>query len=148
MVLKMEKLQIPTNLKGTELAKYLNEKLDESTDSLCQDTEHLLKFAKKWNCEFYNYKINNSLLAYIQRPDFTFLAGKKLWQELGRQVIDGERPIKILKPIRKKIKGNNGKEKYIMERFFPISVFDISQTEGEEIDIGNCSNPMIGCVQL
>ena len=78
-------LEIP-KLKGKELTAFLVEKLDELADDICQDPEQLLEFVKRWNGGFHNYSFNNTILAFLQRPDFTLLAGYKSWKGRGRQV--------------------------------------------------------------
>jgi hypothetical protein len=140
----MDKIEIPRKLKGQELTKFLTEKLDELADNLCQDPEQLLVFIKKWNNGFHSYSMSNIILAIIQRPDFTLLAGYKSWQGRGRQVKKGERAIRILAPLVKKIKEDNGDETCIIRGFRSVSVFDIAQTEGDEIEELGCPELVSG----
>lgn len=132
--------------RGKDLTRFLREKLDELADSICQDPEQLSEFVERWTNGFYHYSINNTILAWMQRPDFTLLAGYKAWQKHGRQVIKGERAIRILVPLTKKIK-NYDEESIIIRGFRPVSVFDISQTEGKPVDVG-CSNLISGDVDF
>jgi len=132
----MVELLIPKQLKGKELGQYLNEKLDEIADSVISDPDLLLEFAKKWDNGFHRYSIHNILLAWAQKPNFTMLAGYKAWQKHERQVKKGERAIRILAPITKRIEDENGEPIYIIRGFMPVSVFDKSQTEGDEISVG------------
>jgi hypothetical protein len=113
----MDKLEIPRKMKGKELTKFLTTKLDELADNVCQDPEQLLEFAKKWNNGFHIYSFNNTILAWIQRPDFSLLAGYKAWKGRGRQVKKGERAIRILAPMVKKIKDDDGDESVIIRGF-------------------------------
>ena len=83
----------------------------------------------------------------MQKPDFTILAGYKAWEKRGRQVIIGERAIRILAPMVKKIKAEDDEESLIICGFRPVSVFDISQTEGEFVDVG-CSDLISGNVDF
>ena len=125
----MEKLKIP-KLKGQALTNFLVDKLDELADNICQDEEQLLVFVKKWHNGFHSYSFNNSILAWIQRPDFTLLAGYKSWIGRGRQVKAGLKSIRILAPIIKKIKEEDIEdESRIIRGFRTVSVFDIAQTE-------------------
>lgn len=140
----MDKIEIPRKLKGQELVKFLTEKLDNLADNICQDPEELLEFVKRWNSGFHSYSFNNTILAWIQRPDFTLLAGYKSWQGRGRQVKKGERAIRILAPMVKKIKEDNGDETCIICGFRPVSVFDIAQTEGDEIEELGCPELVSG----
>ena len=71
--------------------------------------------------------------------DFTLLAGYKSWQSRGRQVKAKEKSIRILAPMVKKIKEDNEDETMIVRGLRTVSVFDIAQTEGDEIEVG-CSD--------
>lgn len=86
---------------------------------------------------FRHYSFQNTVLIRIQRPDATRVAGYKAWQALGRQVRKGEKAIEILAPVRKKreIESESGdKEKvYALAGFRSASVFDLSQTDGDEL---------------
>lgn len=129
-------LQIPQKLKGKELGHYLNEKLDEIADSVVSNPDLLLEFAKKWDNGFHRYSIHNILLAWAQNPQFSLLAGFKKWNSKGRRVKKGEKAIRILAPIKKRIEDEYGEPVYIINGFMPVSVFDKSQTEGNEISVG------------
>ena len=131
---RMDRLKIP-KLKGQALTNFLVDKLDEIADNICQDEEQLLEFVKKWHNGFHSYSFNNTILAWIQRPDFTLLAGYKSWIGRGRQVKAGQKSIRILAPMVKKIKEDNGDESMIIRGFRTVSVFDVSQTEGDEMKL-------------
>lgn len=45
-----------------------------------------------------NYSINNTILAYLQRPQATYLMGYEKWKEYGRQVKQGAKGIHIMVP--------------------------------------------------
>src|SRR4051794_29151424 len=49
--------------------------------------------------KFHNYSFNNTLLLLAQKPDATQVGGYNLWQELGRQVVKGEKGLTILAPV-------------------------------------------------
>ena len=91
--------------------------------------------------KFYNYSFNNCLLIAMQMPEATRVAGYKSWQtNFKRNVKKGEKAIKILAPIPKKfvkvveLEDGSVEEKEInYMRFRAVPVFDISQTEGEEL---------------
>lgn len=140
----MNKIEIPRKLKGKELTNFLVEKLDELADDICQSEEELLAFVKKWNGGFYNYSMNNILLATIQRPNFTLLAGFNEWRKRGRYVKRGERSIRILAPMVKKIKEKNGDETSIIRGFKTVSIFDLEQTEGKELEELGCPELVSG----
>lgn len=92
------------------------------------DWKRLLKFQS----QFHTYSFNNQILIWHQRPHSTYVAGFKAWQKLGRNVKKGEKGIKILAPNPFKVKSEGDDEKVIM-RFRTTHVFDISQTEGEDV---------------
>lgn len=95
-----------------------------------------LKFASV----FHNYSFNNTMLIGIQCPGATHVAGYRTWQKLGRQVRKGEKGIRILAPngrarFSKESKNDETGEiettEFSFMRFRAVSVFDISQTDGE-----------------
>lgn len=91
--------------------------------------------------KFYNYSFNNTVLIFMQKPDASLVAGYKAWQQkFKRQVRKGEKGLTILAPcphkMKKEVEDENGKkvEKEITwTTYRAVSVFDISQTDGEEV---------------
>ena len=135
------------------------EKLKEITDRLEQgitelfDSERYKEYLQVMS-KFHNYSFNNTLLIAMQKPDASLIAGFSAWKNnFGRNVMKGQKGIKILAPSPFKIKkemekidpqtqkaiiGKDGKpvteEKEItIPAFKVVSVFDVSQTEGREI---------------
>ena len=135
------------------------EKLKEITDRLEQgitelfDSERYKEYLRVMS-KFHNYSFNNTLLIAMQKPDASLIAGFSVWKNnFGRNVMKGQKGIKILAPSPFKIKkemekidpqtqkaiiGKDGKpvteEKEItIPAFKVVSVFDVSQTEGREI---------------
>ena len=135
------------------------EKLKEITDRLEQgitelfDSERYREYLRVMS-KFHNYSFNNTLLIAMQKPDASLIAGFSAWKNnFGRNVMKGQKGIKILAPSPFKIKkemekidpqtqkviiGKDGKpvteEKEItIPAFKVVSVFDVSQTEGKEI---------------
>jgi antirestriction protein ArdC len=90
---------------------------------------------------FHNYSFGNILEIARQRPSATRVAGLYAWNQLGRKVKKGERGIRILAPVigvhRKKDaeaeKGNRDQNRTILFGFRSAYVFDVSQTEGQEL---------------
>lgn len=127
-------------LKGNELRDYLVEQRDILADRICQDPEELENFLNLWdgNLGLHDYSINNILLGWFQYPQLSMLAGYKKWQSLGRNVRRGEKAIKILAPLKKKIRDEESEEdKYILLGFKYVNVFDVLQTEGENLEFGH-----------
>lgn len=85
--------------------------------------------------KFHTYSVNNVMLILRQKPDATCIAGYRAWQEkFHRHVKKGEKAIKIIAPIvQKKNEDDEGSEEQIIKAFKIISVFDVSQTEGESL---------------
>lgn len=87
---------------------------------------------------FHRYSLNNLLLIMAQRPSATRVAGYRAWQSKGRQVRKGERGIRIFGTGTVKVRqddeaeslaGEAGEEPKRRRVFFPVSVFDIEQTD-------------------
>ncbi|UJB73405.1 ImmA/IrrE family metallo-endopeptidase (plasmid) [Acaryochloris sp. 'Moss Beach'] len=88
-----------------------------------------------FHSKFYNYSAKNSMLIYGQCPDASHVAGYKAWQKHGRQVRKGEKGIVILAPCKKKVEDEKTKEKaWKIFGFTTATVFDISQTDGDELE--------------
>ena len=91
---------------------------------------------------FHRYSLRNVMLIASQNPTATHVAGFHTWHKLGRFVKKGEKGILILAPIvRAK---NHGVEQTETDEssttvgFRAAYVFDISQTDGQELpEIGN-----------
>ncbi|MEL4896117.1 ArdC-like ssDNA-binding domain-containing protein [Crocosphaera sp. Alani8] len=91
----------------------------------------------KTQSQFHNYSFNNVMLILSQFPEASRVAGYQRWQELGRQVKKGTKSIKILAPLKRKIEKENEKGELEAKTgifgFRTVNVFDISQTEGDEL---------------
>lgn len=91
--------------------------------------------------KFHNYSINNCLLIAMQMPDASLIAGFNDWKKkFKRSVKKGEKAIKILAPIPCKYTvketlddGSEQETEVTFQRFKPVPVFDISQTDGAEL---------------
>ena len=135
------------------------DKLKEITDRLEQgimelfDSDRYKEYLRVMS-KFHNYSFNNTLLIAMQKPDASLVAGFQSWKNnFKRNVVKGEKGIKILAPSPFKIKqemekidpatqkpviGADGKpvkeEKEItIPAFKVVSVFDVSQTAGKEL---------------
>jgi hypothetical protein len=87
---------------------------------------------------FHSYSFGNVLLIARQRPGATQVAGYKAWQGMGRQVRNGERGISILAPMVRKVDHDDGEPDRVVTGFRVVSVFDVSQTDGEPIPEPPC----------
>ena len=92
---------------------------------------------------FHRYSLRNVMLIASQKPAATHVAAFHAWHKLGRFVKKGEKGILILAPIvrRKNESAEQGEtdESSTAVGFRAAYVFDISQTDGQEL-------PTIGSV--
>lgn len=85
----------------------------------------------KVHSSFARYSENNKLLIFSQMPGATLVGKFPYWKKLGRNVKKGEKAIKIFAPIiRKKDDASEAEE---IKGFFLTPVFDVSQTDGEDL---------------
>jgi antirestriction protein ArdC len=121
--------------KSTEALKQAHERLTQAVESIVtgDDWKRMLKVASN----FHRYSFNNHLMIFLQRPDATVVAGFNRWKSLGRFVKKGEKGIAIFAPCKykTKVEDDDGKEKSFQQirGFRVVHVFDISQTEGDDL---------------
>lgn len=112
----------------------------------------------KFCSSFTNYSMGNTMLIAMQKPQATFVASFKKWQELGRNVDKGQKGIGILAPVQiktgdmlvseKEVTNDLGMKQYNDDgtvktekveepikklAFKQVYVFDVSQTSGKEL---------------
>lgn len=125
-------------IKNRKTVEQRREEAQALADTIAEQVEQLrnseawtrfLEFAQA----FHNYSLNNLLLILAQNPTATHVAGYRTWQKLGRQVRKGERGLRIFGGRDKTMTETDedtGEEKAVRRTvFFPLSVFDISQTD-------------------
>lgn len=124
--------------------KEITEKLEQGVKDVFNSAEYMeyLSFMAK----FHKYSFNNSLLIWMQKPDASHVAGYQAWKKnFKRNVKKGEKGITILAPIPRKFKkevvNENGETEEVeidYTAFRAVTVFDISQTEGEAVPSHPC----------
>ena len=115
--------------------------VEDSLKALAEETDNVKKsdFFKQYletMSRFWKYSYHNQLLIHFAMPKATKVAGFRKWQELKRYVTKGSKAIKILAPCFKTVKvtdANNEEKEEQITFFFPVNVFDISQTEGQQL---------------
>ncbi|MGC9384216.1 MAG: ArdC family protein [Kosmotogaceae bacterium] len=118
-------------------AHELNKKLKSSLEILANETNEakvsqqmidFFDFASK----FHQYSANNQWLIFSTMPDATRVAGYTTWRTMGRYVKKGEKGIPIFAPHFWEDEDEHGLP---VKRigFHVVHVFDVSQTEGEEL---------------
>lgn len=124
----------------TKREREAEQRLEELHETLVAKTAELttsegwlawLNVAKR----FHRYSLNNQLLIWAQCPTATHVAGFRVWEGLGRNVVKGQKSLKILAPSTRKIRKEDATtgedvERRIVTGFRAASVFDVSQTEG------------------
>ena len=123
--------------------KHLADKLEKLSNEIVTDTDRLTDFINLWQGGFHNYSFHNTLLIWSQKPEATLCAGFRQWQEKhNRKVNKGEHGLMILVPVFHKetvTEDDTGEEKeisFFVHRFTTGYVFDISQTDGDPVEIG------------
>jgi DNA primase len=111
----------------------LRDQLETSLQALVtgDDWQSWLATASK----FHKYSFNNQLLILAQCPEATMVAGFNTWKSLNRHVVKGSKSIGILAPLTKKVRDEAGNEKSEMYGFRCVSVFDVSQTDGDPLPV-------------
>lgn len=121
--------------------KDITDKLEQGIKDLFESDNYInyLKCMSK----FTDYSFNNTILISMQRPDSSLVAGFRKWNEFNRYVRKGEKGIKILAPCiykadkedgdNKTEQTNKDDEERVLKGFRVVHVFDVSQTEGEEL---------------
>lgn len=132
----------------SERVKAMHDELLVATEALADDEAwqgYLNAMGK-----FHRYSFNNQMLIHIQRPDATRVASFKVWKELGRPLRKGERGISILAPLLVAEKDDHGVPKRdadgkVIKKYvgaMPTTVFDISQTEGDDLPTAEWDRPL------
>jgi hypothetical protein len=125
----------PTQVIIKQAVDYLIEQLEAGKSETL--TAYLGAMAR-----FHNYSFGNILAIARQRPTATRVAGFGTWKEMGRFVKKGERGIQILAPMigyrRKKDDAEqdrdaSAKPQPMLIGFRAVYVFDVAQTEGEDL---------------
>jgi len=115
-------------------------RLKSGVDSI-QESDNFREFLLTMS-KFHDYSIGNLILIMLQKPDATRVAGYTTWKELDRFVRKGEKGIAILAPCMppkktKVVEPEDEKDEGLVEvtpiYFKVVHVFDISQTEGQEL---------------
>ena len=138
--------------KSAQQVREITDKLEQGIKELF-DSERFKEYLRTMS-KFYHYSFSNTLLIAMQKPEATYVAGYTAWQRnFDRQVMKGEKGIKILAPAPYKAKEEREKidpstQKPVLDAdgkpvtetvevmrpaFKVVSVFDISQTDGKEL---------------
>ena len=123
-----------TNNKANEL---IEDALTSLTESLENGQSDELKKYLQTMSRFHQYSLRNVMLIALQKPSATHVAGFHAWKKHGRFVRKGENGIVIIAPLvyKKETVENDGNSRNVTEinGFKGVYVFDISQTDGDEM---------------
>jgi hypothetical protein len=116
------------NNNHSELIAQLAEGIKSLTTS--DEWQHYLDVQSR----FHRYSFGNVLLIDAQRHEATRVAGFNAWRKVSRFVRKGEKAIWILAPmLYKNANAEEGEHDRIVRGFRFVPVFDIAQTDGEEL---------------
>lgn len=133
-----------TGKNNAERMKEITDKLEQGIKDLFNSERYKMYLSAM--SKFHNYSFNNTLLIAMQRPNASLVAGFAKWRDnFKRTVKKGEKGIKILAPTPYTVKRQvehidpatqqtvTQEQEITIPAFKPVTVFDISQTEGEPL---------------
>src|ERR1700674_242118 len=129
-------------MNSENIKKVTNQAIEQLVAALNQGRSETLTQYLAAIGRFHRYSLRNVMLIASQKPTATHVAGFQAWHKLGRFVKKGEKGILILAPIvRLKLEHaapNETDESSTAVGFRAAYVFDISQTDGQELpEIGS-----------
>ena len=119
-------------MKKEEIAELVSGGIADLNDALKSGRSDHLKNLLDVMSQFSHYSFNNCLLIAQQCPTATYVQGFHGWRKLGRTVRKGEKGIGIAAPMTYRKKEEAGEE-ISVRGFRVVHVFDISQTDGDEL---------------
>ncbi len=124
-------------MKNNKAKQLIENALTSLTESLENGQSDELKKYLKTMSIFHHYSFRNVMLIALQKPNATHTSGFHTWKKLGRFVKKGEKGITIIAPLvfKKESVENNDNSSNVSEisGFKAVHVFDISQTDGDEL---------------
>lgn len=124
-------------MKREEIQELVDRGIRELNEALAAGKSERLQTYLDVMSRFPRYSFNNCVLIAMQFPEARIVQGFRAWKKLGRSVIKGEKGIGIIAPMVGKTDaedGNTGEsETKTVFGFKVVHVFDVSQTEGDEL---------------
>jgi antirestriction protein ArdC len=125
-------------MKREEVSELVERGIRELNEALAAGKSDRLQKYLDVMARFPRYSFNNCILVALQFPEASIVQGFRAWKKLGRTVKKGEKGIGIIAPmIGRKKDDDGGKRDESNEKsifgFKVVHVFDVSQTEGEEL---------------
>ena len=123
-------------MKREEVGDVVGRGIDELSEALAAGKSDRLKAYLAVMARFPKYSFQNCVLIWSQFSEATFVQGFHAWKKLGRSVKKGAKGIGIIAPMvyrsKDEQKANEAGEK-VVRGFKVVHVFDISQTEGDDL---------------
>jgi hypothetical protein len=124
-------------MKVEQAKQIVSKAIEELSQSLERGHSETLRSYLAAIGRFHRYSLRNVMLIASQKPTATHVAGFHAWHKLGRFVKEGEKGILILAPIVRR-KNQSAEQSETDESstavgFRAAYVFDISQTDGQEL---------------
>ena len=130
--------------KGVSMAKISSSQLQKSIHVSLEELASLIDQAQFSDeiqsyldtiAKFHHYSIYNQLLIHDAFPMASHVAGFCTWRgQFNRTVKKGEKGIPILAPVKVRVESQGDEDEPDHRLFFKVVyVFDISQTEGDEV---------------
>jgi antirestriction protein ArdC len=124
-------------MKSEQIKQFTNKAIEQLIAALNEGRSETLTQYLAAIGHFHRYSLRNVMLIASQKPTATHVAGFQTWHKLGRFVKKGEKGILILAPIvRRKNESAEHSEtdqSSTAVRFRAVYVFDISQTDGQQL---------------
>jgi len=124
-------------VKNKEITKASLKRVKELVASVESMTEKEYQGVLDSMVKFHRYSFYNQMILMFHHC--SQVVGYKRWKELGRTVRKGSKAVWILAPAyyKKKVENEEGEEEEVRKLYFrSVPVFDIADTEGEEIKRG------------
>ena len=122
-------------MKREEAKQLIERGVRELNEALAAGKSDRLRKYLDVMARFPSYSFNNQILICLQAPEASRVQGFHAWRKMGRTVIKGQKGIGIIAPmIGKKddpASADDGKKRIF--GFKVVHVFDVSQTEGDDL---------------
>lgn len=122
-------------MKRDEVKSLVEQGVRELNDALANGKSEQLQQFLDVMARFPRYSFNNCILIGMQKPDSRIVQGFHAWKKLGRFVSKGEKGIGIIAPMvyRKDETAEADGDGRTIRGFKVVHVYDVSQTEGEDL---------------
>ena len=124
-------------MKREEVSELVERGIRELNDALAAGKSDRLQQYLDVMARFPRYSFNNCILIAVQFPEARIVQGFHAWKKLGRFVKKGEKGIGIIAPMIGRKKDEDGPADDSTGKtifgFKVVHVFDVSQTEGDEL---------------